>query len=254
MLTWLTFWSSEIINKFRARNGRTAYELMTGHRVRHLMIGFGEKIMGQFTADKTSKNDHDTRWFEAFFLGVETCSGSYLVVNSDGIFKIANIRRLPDENAYDDKILKDVTKTFADYVSKGAAANPVRTTVVIGVSSANPDPLRSGPVPRRAMLRRADFTRFGLTAGCAGCQWIANPTGQSRNHTEECRMRIETELAGTEDGKAQIQKAKDRIDTKMAEIIEDHSATHDNRDEKEGKRSSARMSCTILKMLCLQLM
>ena len=111
VLTWLTFWSSEIINKFRARNGRTASELMTGHRVRHLVIGFGEKIMGQFTADKNIKNDHDTRWFEAFFLGVETCSGCYLVVNSDGICKIANIRRLLDENAYD----QNVTNNLGQY-------------------------------------------------------------------------------------------------------------------------------------------
>ena len=86
-------------NEFRARNGRTAYELMTGHRVRHLVIGFAENIMCQFTADKTMKNDHDSRWFEAFFFGVESCSGSYLVANVDGIFKIANVRRLPDENA-----------------------------------------------------------------------------------------------------------------------------------------------------------
>lgn len=43
VLTWLTYLSVEVINKLRARNGRNAYELMTGHRGEHLVIGLGEK-------------------------------------------------------------------------------------------------------------------------------------------------------------------------------------------------------------------
>ena len=52
LLSWLSVWSAEVINKLRPRNGRTSYELMTGHRVKHLVVAFGEKVMVQFTADK----------------------------------------------------------------------------------------------------------------------------------------------------------------------------------------------------------
>ena len=35
LLGWLSVLSVEVISKYRPRNGRTAYELMTGHRVKH---------------------------------------------------------------------------------------------------------------------------------------------------------------------------------------------------------------------------
>ena len=159
-----------------------------------------------------------------------------MVANDSGIFKIANVRRLPDENAYDDRLLKDVNKPFAEYVANGAASSSPKTPVVIGMPSMRPDSLRSGPVPRRTMLKRADFLRFGLTAGCAGCQWTANPIGQSRNHTEDCRSRIEDELAKTEEGQKRIQKAKDRIDTRVAEMKEGQTSAHEDRDDKEGEK------------------
>ena len=39
-----------------------------------------------------------------------------------------------------------------------------------------------------------------------------NRIGNSRNHSEVCRQRIEGALANTEDGKARLQKTKDRLD------------------------------------------
>ena len=78
LLGWLSVWSAEVINKYRSRNGKTAYELMNGHRSKHLVVPVGEDIMAQFTAYKTVKNDFDTKWSADDFLGVETSSGSYL--------------------------------------------------------------------------------------------------------------------------------------------------------------------------------
>ena len=141
------------------------------------------------------------------------------MANADGIFKIANVRRLPDENAYDPRILTEITEKFANYIANGAATSS-RTPVVIGATIRNHDDARKGPMPRRTMLKNADFVRYGLTGGCPGCQWIQNPVGQSRNHTEDCRRRIEIELAKTDEGQERLRKAQDRIDHKVAEIIE----------------------------------
>ena len=41
--------------------------------------------MAQFTAHKTVKNNFDTQWIAAYFLGVDTSTGSYPVVNQDGV-------------------------------------------------------------------------------------------------------------------------------------------------------------------------
>ena len=45
-LGWLSVWSTVVINKYRPRNGRTDYALMTGHRVRHLVVSFGGTYHG----------------------------------------------------------------------------------------------------------------------------------------------------------------------------------------------------------------
>ena len=36
-----------------------------------------------------------------------------------------------------------------------------------------------------------DFLVHGYTAGCAGCIALRCKTGQSKNHSEECRLRME---------------------------------------------------------------
>ena len=58
-------------------------------------------------------------------------------------------------------------------------------------------------------MKPEDFRTFGGTAGCLGCQAIAQ--GRSGvQHSETCRLRIEGELAKTEMGKARLQKAAAR--------------------------------------------
>ena len=45
IIDWLGVWAAETHNKFKVgASGRTAYELMVGHRVKHFIVGFGEKV------------------------------------------------------------------------------------------------------------------------------------------------------------------------------------------------------------------
>ena len=217
LLSWLSTWAAEIINKYRPRNGRTAYELMTGHRVKHMIVGFGENILAQFTADKSAKDDHDSRWIDAYFLGVETASGSYLIANGDGVFKVANIRRHTSDTAFDAGILDAVAVTHSSYVSNGASSSS-RKPVVVQAPVHMPDPERNVPVPRRIMLRQSDFAAHGFTAGCPGCEWLTHKVGHSRNHTEQCRSRMEEAMAQSEEGKTRMERNKERLDFNVAKM------------------------------------
>ena len=43
---WMVSWAGDILLKYREKpNGRTAYEDMIGHTVRHQVAGFGEKVL-----------------------------------------------------------------------------------------------------------------------------------------------------------------------------------------------------------------
>ena len=86
------------------------------------------------------------------------------------------------------------------------------------MSTPMPDPEALPRVPRRARLRPEDFVKFGYTVGCPGCEQLQLKSSERRNHTEECRRRMELELANTDEGQDRLGKAKDRLDTRTAEI------------------------------------
>ena len=100
---------------------------------------------------------------------------------------------------------------------EGASSTPVMIRPA-PMSTPMPDPEAQPRVPRRARLSPEDFVKFGYTVGCPGCEQLHLKSSERRNHTEECRRRMELELANTEEGQDRLDKAKDRLDTRTAEI------------------------------------
>ena len=79
--TWLSTWSSEVVNKYHVQqSGRTTYELMTGHRCKHPVFGFTEKVWLKLA--RGDKHDYDSDWDEGYFLGVITHTTDMLICNS----------------------------------------------------------------------------------------------------------------------------------------------------------------------------
>ena len=76
-------------------------------------------------------------------------------------------------------------------------------------------------VPRRARLKPEDFEKFGYTVGCRGCDRIQIGGSVRRNQNEACRDRIEAKLMKTKSGKDRVDKARDRLNVKIADIVEE---------------------------------
>ena len=106
---------------------------------------------------------------------------------------------------------------YWDYVIQGARSSPVEVRIP---TAGNPiaDPEGVQPVPGRAKLNPGDFTRHGYTVGCPGCEQLQLGSPVRKNHTEACRKRMETELSKTSDGQERLGRAKDRLDTRVAEM------------------------------------
>ena len=101
------------------------------------------------------------------------------------------------------------------------------------LSTPTADPAMPQPIPSRAKLNPGDFARHGYTVGCPGCEQLQLGSSIFRNHTEDCRERIESELANTSDGQERLGRAKERLDTRTAEIGQ---AIFDN-ENAEGKNT-----------------
>ena len=68
--SWLTTWASEVLNKYKVHeNGRTAYGMMTQHKCKHLIVGFGERVDFQHTATSKSGYKKDTGIFLELLTG-----------------------------------------------------------------------------------------------------------------------------------------------------------------------------------------
>ena len=79
---------------------------------------------------------------------------------------------------------------------------------------------------RRARITRTDIEQVGITPGCPGCKCTLR-RGVEREHTEECRKRIEDALIAA--GNAKVISAQIRILERAAETLEEN-------EEVEAKR------------------
>ena len=65
-------------------------------------------------------------------------------------------------------------------------------------------------IPRNLYVLKSDLERHGFTPLCPGCDaQMCDLPHRSRNH--ECRLRIQSELQKTEEGRARIEAVRDRL-------------------------------------------
>ena len=100
-----------------------------------------------------------------------------------------------------------------------------KTTVTVtfkgpkNLEAAGPVPVRGREfVPRRVDTKIDDVKKHGFTNGCEGCTWIHNHLGPKAGHSEDCRDRIEQEIA-KDIRDERSRKAKERIDHYTAQRV-----------------------------------
>ena len=109
----------------------------------------------------------------------------------------------------------DLKKTR--HILEGARSTPTEVRLP-STSAPVADPDATSAIPRRTKLNPGDCLRHGYTVGCPGYEQLQLNSAIRRNYTEECRRRIEGELSKTPDGQSRLNRAKDRLDIRVAEI------------------------------------
>ena len=221
LFSWLIPYVTEIMNKFKlGTDGRTAYERITGHKCRHIAVGFAENVSFMLEPDKNNLHKAESRLMSGIFLGYVWRSTEYIVGTQDGIYKCRTIRRKNVENSYDASCFDFLKTTYNDYVMKDA-----RTTVAVprfpgGGGKPDEIPQRGRDfVPRRVYTRPTDYAKHGYTQGCRGCAWLETQMGPRVGHTEACRARLEKAIADDESDD-RTKKAKDRADHYLGQQVE----------------------------------
>ena len=206
IVEWMAIWAAELITRFVLReSGRTAYESITGHRCKQPTFMFGETIMFRCAPDKTGRHKSESEWSIGVFVGVESRSSEYLIVNKHGLYKCRTMRRLPRDKAFIEQSIDDVKHGLETYIKKGA-----QTTLAVRQGELAAPGNDAGRVlaPRRMRLNPDDFTAHGFTDGCRGCIWLQDQVGIRPGHSEACRKNMEEVIKEAAGGQERIDRAQ----------------------------------------------
>ena len=90
--------------KYKVREtGRTAYENMTGHRVKHPVVMFGVTLHFKLKQHESRRRRTESDWATGIFVGVDPRTSEALVISVDGLFKCRTVRRIAREEAFNQK-------------------------------------------------------------------------------------------------------------------------------------------------------
>ena len=225
---WMMVWAADSLNRYKVHaNGRTSYEIITGHRCNMQVFGIAEVVMWKMLLDKNKRHKMDSDWERGIYLGVNGRTTEHLVATRDGIFKCRTIRKVPKENMYDKESIEYIKVTVAEYIKNGAKATVPRVRYAEPLPVAPGDPADGNVqprefIPRRAYLKPADFIQYGYTVGCQGCIWQQNKLGSRRGHTEGCRRRMEAAMEEDEIGRERIRVGRERVERRHREEGEEN--------------------------------
>ena len=121
MMSWLINFTSDVLCRYKVHdNERTNYEMVTGHRFKQPVCGFGEKVHYKITMDKTNRSKMETDWGIGYYLGSNGRTLEHLIGTEHGIVKVDTFKRMPDDVCYDKACLEVVSIGYRDFVLKGA--------------------------------------------------------------------------------------------------------------------------------------
>ena len=93
IIEWMIIWVADIISKYDIRdNGRTTYDLITQHTVKHNIVGFGERVHYKFKAPDTKKDKTSTEASGiGYFIGIVNRNTQYIVATDEGIITCSTL-------------------------------------------------------------------------------------------------------------------------------------------------------------------
>ena len=227
IIPWLVEWTGVTLNRYLIyKDGRTAYQNITGKSSKRPVAVFGEKILYMPLKTERLKMDKgEAKLREGIWLGLKSRSDEAIVGTATGVVKARTIRRLPKEKRWDPSAInamrgsprRPVPGVESDHLPTDTQAGVLpgsgEDDVVIALPKEGEirhNAPRAEEGPRRMYITRAFIEKYGKTAGCPGCR--ALDSGEHGVHNQECRDRIMGELAKDEEGRRKLQGDKYRVE------------------------------------------
>ena len=113
----------------------------------------------------------ESRWSRGVCVGVRVKRTERIVMDETGTYVVQSVRRVPEEQRYDNRLLRNVRGTPWEPNPGGVSTDlPEPVLVIPQLLDVEPTPTRvynsDNKSTRNVYIRKTDLERFGYTAGC----------------------------------------------------------------------------------------
>ncbi|CAJ1372050.1 unnamed protein product [Effrenium voratum] len=255
---WLIGYAGTLWSRFqRGVDGRTGYERSTGKQWRQRLPQFGECIWYQPLKESgTRKKKFEGKFEDGVFLGIQENSLLKWIGTPEGVTRAWSVKLRPESEKWNLEEFNSFVGLpwhLKPNVSRdGSSIIPVMEKDVVVELHDRPEPERQvvvekrskGYVPRGIYIRKdEELAKYGYTGGCDGCE--AAKHGLSRKqHSNACRERIVKAMEETAEGKARVERARQR---ETAFIVAEHEKIEATAATKKRSAEDERVMDQVLK-------
>ena len=174
-----------------------------------------ESVVWRANRHAGNLSKHDSELRDGIYSGVGGLGIATLMGTDNGIVHTTDYSSVPD-GPWNRGMVEKMVTSVEEYVSPMARSpEDIEISAPVLNPDGAPEPADVVPVARRAKLKKEDFQLCGYTSGCAGCMNLQRGSGTTRNHTEACRVMIETRLEATWEGRERKERAAARREEQL---------------------------------------
>ena len=226
LFSWLVEYCAWICNiRTKGDDGLTAYQRVRHRDFNKRLLPFGELVLVHLPIKGPKRREGgalDPRAVEGLLIGYGKDSYSYVVYVNGEVKQYRSIYRMPLSKRWSAEKLESMhVNRQAAHEGRGARAVPFAPREQV---EADEEPARRRHA-RRLELRQGDFDPdkggFGWTEHCPKCTKARTygwKESLNMQHSQQCRARIEAELAQTEKGRTRLEHVKERLDRSAAKV------------------------------------
>ena len=120
-LSWLINLPGDVLCRYKVHeNGRTNYDMVTGHRFKQQVCGFAEKVHFKITVDKSQRSKMETDWGISYYLGSSGRTLEHYIGTEHGVIRVDTFKRMQDDMSYDPACIEIVKTGYREFVIDGS--------------------------------------------------------------------------------------------------------------------------------------
>ena len=173
-------------------------------------------------------------------MGARVKTSERIVMDEAGTYVAQSVRRVPEEQRYDHRLLQSVRGTPWEPNQGDVSTDlPEPMLIIPPLPDVEPAPTQTCNV----YIRKMDLERFGHTAGCPVCEvYRAGSPTSGQEHTADCRKRLEDVMTTDASTSTQVRTTRVRQAERIIRNSNDAGVANPSSPSGSGQHKRVRLA------------